>query len=1154
MPDTPMNTAATVDHDFEVVVEQFLREREAGSDPDRQRYLESFPQFAPLLRDFFAGQDLFDRLAPDLAPQARVTPSTAGLALLPPPGERVGDFELLEELGRGGMGVVYRARQQMPQREVALKLLRADRLEVLPQDEHARWLERFRREAQLVAAMDRHPHLITLFEVGEHNGQPFFTMELVRGGSLAHRLRQPRQSQRELVAMLVKVARAVDHAHRRGVLHRDLKPGNILLDENGEPRVGDFGLARRLDQSASQAPSGVAGTVPYMAPEQARGDCGATTTAADVYSLGAILYELLTGRPPFVGSNDLETLLMILEREAQPPSRHASGIGRDLETICLKCLRKEPQARYASAAALADDLDNWLAGRPVLARPVTTAERGWRWCRRNPVVAALSAALLLLLTVTAVAGVLLSLRLNTALEQAQDAVREGQRKLFDSRVAQARAQRLSGRVGQRFAALESIRHAAALARELDMPESTFDELRDLAIAALTRPDVRLVTEWDEPTKLGPRGAVFDTRGEQYARLDRQGKLTVRRLSDHVEIARLLDLGSNFFISHFDEDGRGLVLVDIGRKSRMRWRFDTSTAVPIENLPDIWCAEDRWRLQTADGKLLVAVNRKTGLLAVHEPMSGKHLRDIPFGKFGRGAGVTPAFLVWDMHPWRHELAICMGPYNDSERHIVHILDLDRGTATELVADPPQRVASASGVSWHPDGRTLAVGYTNRVLLWDVPTRTAVHDISEHKGGDLGVRVNRSGQLLATHSGWASGLKFWHPHTRKLLLSMPSAQFNLGNALALPNGRIITQHFVDGRVQLWVAEPSPILRLLVRNPVRGPLNEYRRGAVHKGGRLLAVGTSQGVSLFDLASGLDVGHLDLGFNQIAQFDPATGDLLTFGKPGLIRWPVHVEKGNPIGVKIGPPKRLLATRAADNEFRISKDGRTIAVAEFSRVLVLHADRPDKPVILAPTVDVRQEISISPDGQWVATGSHGGGDVLVWDARTGQLVKRQRVIKGACDVLFTPDGKRLLAGTEELSRFWSVGDWNEQEPAFKKLGPPYSMPSFSPDGQLLVWESGEGALRLLDTKTGRQLARLESPDEGRGRYTTFSPEGRFLIVGNLDFQILHVWDLHELRRQLQALDLDWNPRPDPPLGPGAGGALLPRLEVEVDIGRLKDW
>jgi len=370
----------------------------------------------------------------------------------------------------------------------------------------------------------------------------------------------------------------------------------------------------------------------------------------------------------------------------------------------------------------------------------------------------------------------------------------------------------------------------------------------------------------------------------------------------------------------------------------------------------------------------------------------------------------------------------------------------------------------------------------------------------------------------------------------------------------DGRTFFDLTNDTRYQLWATEPSPVLRLLVRSPAHRPLGEYRRSSVHKGGRLLAVGTTDGVSLFDLSSGLDVGHLDLGFNLTAQFDPATGDLLTLGKLGLIRWPVRVEKGNPIRVKIGPPKRLLATPADDNEFRISKDGRTIVVAEYSRVLVLHADRPDKPVILAPTVDVRHEISISPDGRWVATGSHRGGDVLVWEARTGQVVKLQRGPSwSSFQVLFTPDGKRLLAGTSELSRFWSVGDWQEQGPKLEKIGSDYAMHSFSPDGRLLVWESGEGVLRLLDTMTGRQLARLESPDEGRCHYTTFSPEGRFLITRNLDSQIIHVWDMHELRRQLQALDLDWNPPPDPPLGPGAG-APLPRLEVEVDPGSLKHF
>jgi WD40 repeat protein len=431
---------------------------------------------------------------------------------------------------------------------------------------------------------------------------------------------------------------------------------------------------------------------------------------------------------------------------------------------------------------------------------------------------------------------------------------------------------------------------------------------------------------------------------------------------------------------------------------------------------------------------------------------------------------------------------------------------------------------------------------------------IHTVIEDRAGGLTVAVNRNGQFLLTVSLWAGGFKLSHPHTWKRLLSVPTARLDPPSYYHyLADGRMLLDSIQGKRLLVWSVEPSPVLRLLVRSPAYGPPDEYCRSSVHPDGRLLAVGTTDGVSLFDLASGLDVGHLDLGLNHTAQFDPATGDLLTLGDLGLIRWPVRVEKGNPISVRIGPPKRLLATPAEDNEFRISKDGRTIAVAEYSRVLVLHADRPDKPVILAPTVDVRQEISISPDGRWVATGSHGGGDVIVWDARTGEVVKRQRGNSRNWQVLFTPDGKRLLAGTGELSRFWSAGDWQEQGPTLEKIGSDCAMHSFSPDGRLLVWESGEGALRLLDTTTGRQLARLESPDEGRCHYSTFSPEGRFLITRNLDSQVIHVWDMHELRRQLHALNLDWNPRPDPPLGPGPDRAPAPRLEVEVDIGRLKE-
>jgi hypothetical protein len=371
----------------------------------------------------------------------------------------------------------------------------------------------------------------------------------------------------------------------------------------------------------------------------------------------------------------------------------------------------------------------------------------------------------------------------------------------------------------------------------------------------------------------------------------------------------------------------------------------------------------------------------------------------------------------------------------------------------------------------------------------------------------------------------------------------------------DGRMHTHQIQGTRVQLWATEPSPVLRVLVRNPVRGPVREYRRSSVHKGGRLLAVGSSDGVSLFDLSNGLEVGHLDCGSALNVEFDPATGDLLTLGENSLVRWPLQADPKDPARLRIAPPKRLLtAPTPASFDFHISRDGRTIAVAQHSRVLLLHADQPDRPVILAPTGSVRQQVSISPDGQWVATGSHGGDGVHVWQARTGRLVKSQPFPDRGSIVQFTPDGKRLLFGTLEKCRFWRTGDWQELPPVVEKgndagysgTGP---LPEFTPDGQFLVWESGEGELRLLSTTTGQEVARLESPDQGRCGYTTFTANGRLLITNNKDYTTLHVWDLHELRRLLQDMDLDWDAPPATAAADRPSRSLLPPLQVEVPDG-----
>ncbi len=431
------------------IVAAYLDAVESGQAPDRRALLAQYPELADELAAFFADQDQFDSL---MAPLRAATPKsgvrTPGQATpplaadTPPPrhtpepgslldGENrfFGDYELLEEMAVGGMGVVYKARQVSLGRIVALKMIRSGQLAA------AEDVQRFRLETEAVANLD-HPHVVPIYDVGNVGGRHYFTMRLIEGGNLTQRLEDYRLPAAEpgsrrsvtkppipwsqLVArhekiarLLATIARAVDYAHQRGILHRDLKPANILIDTQGEPHITDFGLAKRVArpssdhacepqpeirpeaQSSDLTQSGIAvGTPSYMAPEQAAGTKKALTTAADVYSLGAILYEMITGRPPFKGANHLETLLAVLDQEPAPPRSLSPWVNRDLETICLRCLEKDPTKRYGCAAALADDLERFLNGEPIEARPVGRFERVRRWVGRHPAqaMAALGAA------------------------------------------------------------------------------------------------------------------------------------------------------------------------------------------------------------------------------------------------------------------------------------------------------------------------------------------------------------------------------------------------------------------------------------------------------------------------------------------------------------------------------------------------------------------------------------------------------------------------------------------------------------------------------------------------------------------------------------------------------------------------------------------
>jgi WD40 repeat protein/predicted Ser/Thr protein kinase len=314
-----------------------------------------------------------------------------------------GDYELLEVIGRGGQGVVYRARQKNLNRTVALKVIG------LGQWATEAHLKRFRLEAEAAASLE-HPGIVPIYEVGERDGSCYFSMKFVEGGQLDEVVRREPMPLRRAVELIGKVARTVQYAHQRGVLHRDIKPGNILLDRHGEPHLTDFGLARLVEKESTVTRTmQLLGTPSYMAPEQAAGRNQQLTTAADVYGLGAVFYQLLTGTAPFAGGTTYETIKLVLESSPRRPSLLNPAVPRDLEVICLKCLEKDPGKRYSSAKALADDLERFLRDEPIVSRPVSRGERLWRWCKRKPVVAGLTAALILTM-ITGFGAVLWELR------------------------------------------------------------------------------------------------------------------------------------------------------------------------------------------------------------------------------------------------------------------------------------------------------------------------------------------------------------------------------------------------------------------------------------------------------------------------------------------------------------------------------------------------------------------------------------------------------------------------------------------------------------------------------------------------------------------------------------------------------------------------
>jgi len=521
-----------------------------------------------------------------------------------------GDYELLKEIAHGGMGIVYKARQVSLDRLVAVKMILAGQLASEAE------VKRFRAEAEAAASLD-HPNIVAIYEVGEHQGQHYFSMRFVEGHSLAQLMkdatlkvedgtRQPLPSSTlhsptAVATLIATVARAVHYAHQRGILHRDLKPGNILIDAQGQPHVTDFGLAKRVDLESSLTVSGAAiGTPNYMPPEQAAGKARHLTTAADIYSLGAIVYELLTGQPPFEAETPMEVMRKVLEQEPKRPSSISRRVDRDLETICLKCLEKDPQRRYASADALAEDLERWRRGEPILARPGRTLDHVLKWARRNPAIA----SLILAVVVVAVTGFL-----GVAWQWRQAKANE--------RIARAEAKKSEQVAKFLTDMLEGVGPSVALGRDTTMLKEILDKTADRVGKDLTnQPEV----EADLRTTLG---ITYDELAE-YAKAEAMCReaLRLRRLrfgSQHYGVARALHNLATVLYHQNDLAGSETQLREaLALERKLLGNEDLLVAGSINNLAMVVAS----RGDLAEAELLFRES-----LAIRKKLLGSHHQDV-----------------------------------------------------------------------------------------------------------------------------------------------------------------------------------------------------------------------------------------------------------------------------------------------------------------------------------------------------------------------------------------------------------------------------------------------------------------------------------------------------------------------------------------------